>query len=163
MTKREQHLRAIVEALRLLDEPALIPRERETQRLAVAEAVLDAIQDPPPKKRVKADSDGIGAQFIAHYISKLREKFPEAGTPAISKEDAGRAKLYAKAVGIEKALQTLDAYFNSENNYYALRGYELKTFLKDSHAIGLGIGSGRTPSRQNRNQARFKVERLDDL
>jgi hypothetical protein len=133
MTKREKHIKAIVEALAQLDEPVMIPRDRQERRVLVAAAILDAIQDPPPKP--KKTGDPANSRTVGIYCELWKARHRAQAYPTIYPQDARNLRALVEAAGEDKAARLLHAYFAMPSGYYMQRRHPVDLLIRDIKAV----------------------------
>lgn len=133
-TKRERHLKAIIEALEMLDEPTMIPRDRQERRAALAAAILDAIQDPPPKAKGR-DADPAVGRIVALYCDVWRARHRSEKSPAIRPQDSRNLRTLVQSAGADRAAHLVQAYFAMPNGFYMQRRHPVDLLLRDLNAI----------------------------
>lgn len=102
--KRERHKAVLVSALAMMDEPAMIPLHKTERRLALANAILDAITDMlPAKKTTRRKASTMTGELLPQAAPT--EVAAPAKKPKYSDETRAKMRAFFQVYADEYALK----------------------------------------------------------
>ena len=134
MKKRDKQVKKISQALTEAFMPLVVVKDA-SMFTKIAEAIIECVEDPPPKASKKNGYGTAASRSIGHYCDLWRARFNSDKNPRILKKDANAIQRFVKELGEKDTFKLLGAYFSMPNSYYAKRSYPISMLERDFNEI----------------------------
>lgn len=141
MKKRERIRNKLIEAFVEYEKPAMIPMDITYRRGKLVDAILDAIQDPPPKPKNRGTSPSATMAVFDAWADSVMARHKIL--PERNAHWTKNASDLVARVGQEQAVELVQFYVRQNDAFYLRTIHDLRHAVKDFHVLIARMKTGR--------------------